>query len=415
MIIMTTATSDYGSNPNTKEPIEILAADWQVATDKTFAPDTIRAQSLNNKTALTSIVMSDSLDPNSKWYGRVRHLLTTGWTEWSNIDVFTPITTDEIISYDDIPTRVANPIITTDSNPAKHDTTLFTITAEGYDVVGNASHVATTYFIEDINGDVIWSNEYDIINKTKFTVKDIVLQSGALYRIKVMFHASSNDTSLISSKTIFVDGGSEINLSKYLDVIKHDEDYEIEVNKLEGVDSLIFEIIAINDNNSLVIWKKETTGENYNKVIIPKNTLRRDNYYYLRIKTKKEDATFKYIPFRVDDFTNTDIMTKLDKKTILWVDGKSAIVKLGEKYKFTVEYYETVNHIIKLPKDKSELEVVYVNGETNKEDITIERDVFEVNIKEGEVTTKGKGHCKFYIRHKTNKNVKSPEIIIFVE
>ena len=61
------------------------------------------------------------------------------------------------------------------------------------------------------------------------------------------------------------------------------------------------------------------------------------------------------------------------------------------------------------------LEVVYVNGETNKEDITIRRDVFEVNIKEGEVTTKGKGHGKFYIRHKTNKNVKSPDYICRVK
>lgn len=414
MIIMTTVNSDYGSNPNTKEPITIKAADWQVSSDITFAREKIVAESLNNTESLRSIILSESLDPNKKWYGRVRHLLTTGWTEWSNINVFTPMQMEEIASNDDIPSRLSNPILTTDSNPEQHDSTLFTIIADGFSVVGNASHVATTYFIEDFQGNVIWSNEYDMINKTRFTVKDIVLQSNSIYRIKAMFHSSSNDTSLISALTIYIDGGREIILSKYLDVIKHDEDYEIIVNKMEGIGNLIFEIISILDNNSLVIWRKETSGENYNKVTIPKNTLKKDNYYYLRIKTKKQGATFKYIPFRVDEFTNTDIMTKLEKKLIIWTNIKSIRLTSKDRYLFDLEYYETVNHIIKLPQDVNELEVVYINPTNEQEDTTIGMNIFEVDLVQKEIRGKNHGQGRFFIRHKTSKKVKSPTVDVLI-
>lgn len=413
MIIMSANNTDYGKHPNTGATIQILAADWQVSEDMTFSRDKIKIESLNNKESLTSLVLGDSLDPNVKWCGRVRHLLSTGWTEWSNIDVFTPTTTESIVANDDIPTRVSIPIITTDSDPANHDSTLFTITAEGFSVIGNAGHVATTYFIEDMNSNVIWSNEYDLINKTKFTVRDIVLQSGALYRIKAMFHASSNDTSLIASKSILVDGGKEINLAKYLDVIKHDEDYEIEINKIDGVDSFIFEIIALDDNNSLVVWKKETTGENYNKATIPANTLKRDKYYYLRVKSKKEGSSFKYMPFRVHDFTNTDFIPKNEKKIVLYVDNETTRVPVGGISRFNLDYYETINHIIKVNGDRKDLEVVYYDQTSDKELANLY--TFEVDLEKEEIKGLKKGHGRFIVRHKTNKQIKSEEVIITVE
>lgn len=47
-----------------------------------------------------------------------------------------------------------------------------------------------------------------------------------------------------------------------------------------------------------LIWEKTTTGENFNKTVIPANLLKHDRQYLLRIKTNLEGKSFKVIPFR---------------------------------------------------------------------------------------------------------------------
>lgn len=50
-----------------------------------------------------------------------------------------------------------------------------------------------------------------------------------------------------------------------------------------------------------LIWTKTTSGDDFNKAIVPANLLKHDRQYLLRIKTNLQDKSFKVIPFRTKE------------------------------------------------------------------------------------------------------------------
>ena len=61
-------------------------------------------------------------------------------------------------------------------DPEAHDLTLFEIWVDGFEVIGNATLKATSYWIEDSNGDVIWKSLVDRTNRNKIKVQDLILK-----------------------------------------------------------------------------------------------------------------------------------------------------------------------------------------------------------------------------------------------
>lgn len=367
---------------------EHLATDWEISDSLKF--DNILVSSYENYQYKRTIIFSENLDTNIRYYGRARALLTTGYTEWGNVHIFTMRNDSNLKPQDVFPTRVGTPIIKTyrmnldttiddikadnpttpiiNSNPwdpngskgndqqfAKpgevielleyidpnnHDLALFEIWADGFEIIGNAKHIATSWWIEDTNGDVIWKSLDDTFNLRKVQVKNILLRKDRVYRIRCMFHTTSNDASQIGSYTIATKSSSYGILSSYLDLVNPALDTELLVEFEQGINTVTWEVISFEYGLLSPVWSNTT-----NSIVsyIPKNTLKYNVNYLLRIKTNLSKS-WNYYPF----ITSTDPGETLDSNMTPAIvyptefvlapkDNASIFINIGKNVKFTYE------------------------------------------------------------------------------
>lgn len=269
-----------------------LATEYEVADNKAFYKPVL-ASGVDNVN-LRGIVFNEILDPNIKYYGRARALLSTGWTIWCNIDVFIPKAIEDLNQLDELPTKVAIPVLVTTCNANAHDATLFNIYATGFSVVGTANHLSTSWFIEDmITGKIVWKRLEDDINKSSVYVNDIILEADRVYRIRAVFNTNSNDSSQISTRTIRIGSNSLVELSEYLDDINVANDNELVIGNIEGCKNVEWEILFSKDSIVSSIWYTTTKGFT---ATLPANTLSKSELYILRIKDDVSNL-WKYYTF----------------------------------------------------------------------------------------------------------------------
>lgn len=291
-----------------------VATDWEVSDTISFINKVLVSK--EDRINLTSITFPDVLDPSKDWYARARPLLTTGYKAWGNVDVFRPVNVDNIKDYKDLPSRVGTPHLTTDGVQEDHDKTLFNLIATGYDVIGNSIHESTSWYIEDTNGVVIWSRIKDIFNKNTILVNEVILKSNQVYRVKCMFHTSTNDVSDITTYTIKTSGKSDIFVISYLDGLDVTKNIELDINNIEGTSLVTWEILSVTKDVSESVWKAKTKYpivisdpdniEPYdpsvtyvneiNKVTVPADTLKEDSNYLLKVYSNKSNG-ITIIPF----------------------------------------------------------------------------------------------------------------------
>ena len=265
-------------------PNKHLATDWVIATNPTYKAGTIVAQSMNDKVNLRSIRFPIKLDPNERYYAKSRILLTSGWTMWGNIDVVEVNSLDNLNINIEIPSKVSTPIITTDSDYNVHVPTYFHILVSGYYVVGSATHVATSYFIEDLDGNTVWARERDEINRHSILVNDVTLKLNTVYRIKTRFHSSSKDSSQLGTWDILVKATDKIVVNENLLGINKDEETVLSIQKNTGLNEVEWKILYKDNHLNTLIWEEKVEGGS-NTVVIPKGTMRSGENYILMIKT----------------------------------------------------------------------------------------------------------------------------------
>lgn len=329
------------------DSIDLLAVTWEVSDDPSYK--NILLESVEDYKNKTSIIFSENLDPDMKYYARARALTTAGWTSWGNVDIFKVRNNTDLTPQDIFPTKVSIPRIrtfrmvtdtslgymdptdiygsnntitpTTDQNltndtiinaddpewntdavvksllheidPETHDLTLFEIWVDGFEVIGNATLIATSCWIEDTNGDVIWKNLVDRTNRNRIKIQDLILKADRTYRIRVVFHTDSNDVSQIGTKTIVTKGSSNINLISYLDQVPFNKDIELQLEWVKDMNRIEWEVLQCSLGIVKSVWKTETTTIITN---IPKGVLNSNSNYLLRIKSNLSD-TYKYYPF----------------------------------------------------------------------------------------------------------------------
>lgn len=368
--------------------VDHLATTWQVSDLPDFSNILLKSEE-NYKDKLT-IIFSDNLDPNIKYYGRARALLSSGWTEWGNVEIFKVRNNTDLRPQDVFPTRVSIPQLKTyrmitdtgvgvldddsifdtpnnnknptptisgptegqlsgegddqefnddydinillhEINPEEHDLTLFEIWARGFQVIGNAKHIATSWWIENSEGDIIWGSLVDKMSLTKIAVKDIILKSEEVYRIRAVFHTNSNDVSQIGTYSIVTGGADDINLVTYLDQVPFNRDLFLQLEWRDGMNSITWELLSLDLGIVTSIWKTTTT---IITTTIPAGKLQQNKNYILRIKTNLSDG-YKYYPFITTATTDespddpdtpllvypTDITISLDETTQLFVES----------------------------------------------------------------------------------------------
>lgn len=295
------------------EGVEIVSVDWLISKNTSFTP--LELSSIGDKNNKDMIIFNEVLDTNIKWYGRARLLLSTGHTVWGNIEVFNSVNVDDAVVVKDMPSRLAVPLVSTNSNQNFHDLTLFTISAEGYTSIGNAALESVTYIIEDVQGNAIWSSIKNSVYKDGIVVKDIILKSNMIYRIKAMFHSSSGDNSPLGVYTIRTIENEEIYLQTYLDAVNPNEDIELSINGIDGVTSVTWEVISFADDIAFTFWNSKTdnTTKDIFKTTIPKGTLVTGGIYILKISTNLNSIGNKFIPFNCiynkDDVIKPEVIT----------------------------------------------------------------------------------------------------------
>lgn len=272
-----------------------LKTDWQVSRTRAF--NDIVLESIADSVNLRSIFFNTTLDPNVKYYARARALLSTGYTYWGDLNIFQPTAINDLADIDDLPTRIAAPSLVTNSDQESHTCTLFTIAATGYSAITTADHKATSWFIEDINGELVWKREHDDVNKTSVTVTDILLVPDQVYRIKAIFHATTGDSSQLSAYTIKIAGDNEIELNDYLDDVDFAVEQTISVGPLDGNPNFNWEILSVYNEVVESLWTATTRT---NSVTIPANVLNGSTMYALRIMDSITNA-WKYYFFSTID------------------------------------------------------------------------------------------------------------------
>ena len=288
-----------------EEDKQHIATDWQVSDTLNFS--NILLESIEDRNSLYTKIFHTNLDPKVQYYGRARALLSTGYTYWGNLDVFNVEDTVDIGRSEDMPTRVGIPIVNTfvgvkPCDVLKHDATAFTIVAGGFDVIGNATHKSTSWIIEDIYGNVVWCSLEDELNKESIFVENIILRADKVYRIKVMFHTTSDDASQIATKTIKVAGGSEIEIYTDLDLVYPSRPLDIRVFEVPGATKYTWEILSVLNGSTKVLWHEETTTP---YVRLRAYALEPVKNYILRVKTDISN-TYLYINILTQDFHSDD-------------------------------------------------------------------------------------------------------------
>lgn len=216
------------------------ATDWQVSMSENFS--TILVSSMNDSENLTSIVFNTNLELGVKYYGRARMLLNTGFTEWSNIDVFTPKDIDEVALLMDIPSIITTPTLVSKFDLNAHPRKYFTIEIEnGFNTLGNATHESTSWIIEDNNGKPIWVSFEDKINLLSLKI-NINLELNKVYRIHASIIGTNGDSSQYGTISFYVSDSDSFLINRYLYRNNIIDDLDIEHPFIVGLDYLEYEV-----------------------------------------------------------------------------------------------------------------------------------------------------------------------------
>jgi len=264
-------------------PITHISTDWQVASDLQFA--TIVAQSLGDTVNLSTMLFNNPLDSGVKYYARGRVLLSTGYTAWSNIDIFTPEDVGSGTTHAPLPSLVTIPQITLTSSGLNVPTYGAVITISPVDTLGSATHESTSYVIEDSNGIPVWSSLYNVDDKSTKVIPPDVLMPNSMYRLRVMVHVDSRDTAQLVTTTFKTETRTKGLLMGGLTMVDPNVPLTVDITPdvtVTGVTAILY----ANINGSLThVATYTATGAMGNIITVPSATLIPNTKYLLRVNT----------------------------------------------------------------------------------------------------------------------------------
>lgn len=287
-----------------EDPADHLATTWQISDDSSF--QTVLAESVDDTVNLDKIVFTNIFpEYGKKYYGRARvRTRLGGWSVWNNLDVFTSENYDAIDNVYTLPSRISSPRMSscyskksaTSTTPDlnQHPVVDFSIEATGYSVVTNSKHIATSWYIETMSGDVIWKSEYSLDDLESVYVPNILLEHGAIYRFRACFHNETGDTSDISSYTVYTTPIKNIALRAFLEfnliqtrqVLSEDIDLNLPFDS--GIQTIDIEILRYNSFGCTKIFE-DSVSEQSKLLHIPANTLSVNSNYVVKYRTSQTD------------------------------------------------------------------------------------------------------------------------------
>ena len=287
--------------------------DWQVSTNEQFTD--IIAESLNDSVNLTSKVFNYKTTIGQVYYGRARMLLNVGWTEWSNIEIFLARDINEVVMSMDIPSVIETPTVTSNYDLWAHPSSNFTITTSPFTTPGNATHEKTSYFIEDSNGNTVWSNLNDTVHLTSIRMTDLLPLNEVLH-LHVAHTGSNGVVSGYGSLTFYTSDDNNFGMNRVFRNVRADRDIFVEIPFIADIDVLEWALydqsgIEItngirNDLNLLITEDNFIPNVTYTLAVkgTVANVTREWSYYFFTTKPDAEnpDGVINYVGIGEDIF-----------------------------------------------------------------------------------------------------------------
>lgn len=286
---------------------EHMATTWQIATDYSFR--NIIASSEDDTVNKTSIVFKNiTPEAGKEYFGRAMvRTRIEGWSNWHNLDISVSEKQDTINNINTLPSIIGVPRVKTlcdgkDTVLENHPTINFTIQADGYATINNTKHVATSWYIETIDNNVIWKSEYSDINKTSIDVNDVILDYNKPYKIRVCFHSETKDVSDLTSLTFCTFKEKNIAMRMFFDNkllsnttldTGNDIVLDLPITIPEGTPNpgdvcLYFKVVEYNDLGYKTVFTQDAVNQD-RRITIPANTLRRNKTYMLQYRVSETD------------------------------------------------------------------------------------------------------------------------------
>ena len=259
------------------------STDWQVADDLQFT--NIIAQSIGDNINLSSILFDVRLSSSIKYYARSRVLLSTGYTAWSNIDIFTPQNITDSGVNAPIPSLVTLPTISITGGP--NNVTLMNpvITLGSISTTNGAQHMSTTYLIEDMSGNPIWVSARDTSSKISKTIPLGKLSANTMYRLRILVHVDSEDTSQLCTYTFKTQDRTHGLIIPSLASISPTVNLILDVNVQYGITFANSKLYSMVNREATLVGNYNGAGVNHNIITIPASALKPLSTYLLHIDT----------------------------------------------------------------------------------------------------------------------------------
>lgn len=259
---------------------ELVSVTYEVSDTMNFS--NIVCESVDDTANKLGIVFDKDLDPNTEYYCRARLLTKSGGHTYAKITVFKNDTRGYMSQNEDMPTRVATPIIET-SCPVidGHDSTAFTLKAEGFSTYGSSQLASTSWFAVDVlTGDIIWQSIEDTVNIEEIDFNTTLLEEDKAYNILACFHTSSHDISSLGCLTIAT-GGSDVEyLTASADITYNPEEgNSIVVKDIPGAE-YTYQVFAASEKLEKIYEAKDN-----NTHTLPGDVILNGYIYLIRVKT----------------------------------------------------------------------------------------------------------------------------------
>ena len=300
---------------------ELIAVNWHISRTRNFKE--IVARSENDTVNLRVIVFSD-ITPRygEEWYGRAMiRTKQRGWNKWISVDIITLNREDSLNNITALPSPVSTPnLITTKFSSLKervpkddilhtnHPLTNFHLNVENsFKVIGEAKLVATSYWIEDINDQVVWKRIYDTKNLTSVKFNGFILDREKIYRARAVFHTNTQDVSDPASYRFKTIGDYNYALRVFLEnqffnKLNHpgndeegnplphplDAGFDFTLPYEPGVTDRWIEIHKIENGDMSEVFKLHLQDGNRDVNIAP-GVLEKNSEYLIFFKTKEDD------------------------------------------------------------------------------------------------------------------------------
>lgn len=264
-------------------PVTHTSTDWQVARDLQFTQ--IEVESIGDVNNLTSKMFDNALDPELKYYARARLLLSTGYTAWSNIDIFTPQDIIDESVHMSLPSIVTLPVISITNNGIDvplYSTSVSIVSVNSY---GAAKHEATSYILEDIDNNVVWSLLQSTDYKLGVDIPADVMAPNSVYRMRIIIHTDSSDTSQVVTTTFKTESRTVGLIMTGTDNVDSTVDLSVDVATENGATGINATLYAYINRVMTQVNTYVGSGVNSNIILIPAADLKPATKYILRVNT----------------------------------------------------------------------------------------------------------------------------------